>query len=236
MNKSYLNLIIILIINFLFFTSCKSENINNVDSIWQKYLNTVASRETVSQIKTEYKKKITKQKNGSYKTIHIIKAPDKIYSEIVYPNKNIITIIMNGDKGIIKMNGKFVRKMDKLDLSLNSELAKIFPEHFYMSKNDDIKYIGTVKENGKSYYKIQLKKLKGANIYYLIDKKTYKLYKVILNDGSITSITKVIKRKKINGVNIDWTTQTIKGKDTIIDQVIEAKFNIKVNDSIFKLN
>jgi hypothetical protein len=123
--------------------------------------------------------------------------------------------------------------MNEFELRLNSELALIFPEYTYTSKNKDIEYIGIVNEKGKEYYKIKLNRWSDENIYYLIDRNTFEFYKMISDNGILSE---VIEKKNIMGVNTFWIMKNIYEKDTIIEQVIENKFNIEVNDSIFKLD
>jgi len=124
--------------------------------------------------------------------------------------------------------------MTKYEIKLNSGLAKIFPEYNYTSKNNDIKYIGEIKENGKIYYKILIKPdFDNEKMYYLIDKNTFEFYKMISDKGTLLE---VIERQEIMDVKTFLSTKQFIIQDTVIDNVLDYRFNIVVNDSIFELD
>lgn len=224
-----LTLIIVLII----LTSCQSQKVPNVDVIWEKYLKTVSDRETIANIKTSYQVSESKYKFGVIKTVNTIKAPDKFYSLITFPDNTQLEVILNGKNGITKKNGK-TEKLNKQEIELYSELAMIFPEYTYTSKKNDIKYIGKVKENGKTYYKIQIKPdFDDEKSYYLIDNNTFEFYKMVSDKGTVLE---VIERQEIMGVKTFLITKQFIKQDTVISKVLENKYNIKVNDSIFKID
>lgn len=228
MKKIYYILLISLV------SSCYSQTNISVEEIWENYQNTIAKKEVVDNIKTSYELSETRMPEGIVKDEIYIKYPDKVYNKKQFDDKFTLIFILNGEKGIVK-NGEKTREMDTDELIMFKDLGLIFSERYYSSERNEIIYSGEVIENGKSYYKIKINKNPNLpeQYYYLIDKETFEFHKMLIGKNDIF---KILKYKNISGVKLMKKSRSIINNDTIVNNKIDIKFNLKINDSLFDIN
>ena len=213
------------------FLSNKCENQKNisVDVIWKNYLNTIAKKEVIDTIKTAYITDKSIYEDGSFKIERKIKFPNKMYQKVDFSDGRNEVYIYNDNQGVVIKNG-IKEKMNEELLGLYKELSLIFPEFYYTEKKGDISYLGMFNEGNTEYFKIRINN--NTNIDYLINKKTFELYKMVADDFEFIPV----KREKTNGINIMYEANMVIGKkDTTKIKINEIIYNKMLNDTVFKI-
>ena len=224
------NLLLLQFLLVLLTSSSSSQNEKlTADGIWQNYLDSCGNQEDILKIKTYSATVISESKYGESRINIKTKYPDKLYTEILYPNNAIVTFIINGDSGIIK-SPKGTENIPQSDLIKYREGDKFLLELDFKKLGYMIKLIGEEKIRGSDCYIIEIDK-KYEKIKYLIDKENFQVLRTITGEN----ITDIFETIKIDGIKLIKTSRSINGTDTMTGNYVEQKLNIEIDDKIFIL-
>jgi hypothetical protein len=227
------NLILInILILFIFSCSIGQDKKLTGEKIWEKYLETLGDREKLLSIKNITYKSIAKTSRGEVTGITRIKSPDKHYSEIKFPNNSTSIQILNGDKGILKYDGK-IEALPKEGIIRSKLEALIFPELFYKELGFKIKKIGEKNIGNKKCYDIEVvTELDTLN--YLIDKNSFELFRKI-RKSQFKDIEEIVETIVIDGVRVvkEVKCYIVNPPSTI--KHFEYNLNAEIDDKYFEL-
>ena len=221
-------LIQVLLILLASCSSSQNEKLT-VDEIWQNYLDSIGKKEDLLKITTYSATILSDSKFGESRINIKTKYPDKVYTEILYPNNALVTFIINGDSGIIK-SPKGIENIPQSDLIKYREGDKLFPELDFKKLGYTIILFGEEKIRGRDCYNLEIDK-KYETINYLIDKENFQVLRTMTG----ANIFDYFETVKIDGINLIKTSRNITGTDTITSNYIELKLNIEIDNNLFKL-
>ncbi|MCT4640179.1 MAG: hypothetical protein N4A72_20955 [Bacteroidales bacterium] len=228
-NRKMKSVIFISIIVILTSCSANKDKRLTVDEVWTKYIETFGDYETVRNVRTYSNTDIVKTKFGEIKSIAKLKYPDKVYSEIEYPNNEKVIYIMNGDAGIIK-SPKGVEFMNKGDIERFSQMSLIFPETYFKQLGYNMVLKNDTVVDGNKLYNIEIT-TNIEKVNYLIKKDGFVMFQIV-SDGFITE---VLETEIVDGVRLIKSSKNIIGEDIMISNNIKYELNGKIDDSIFEL-
>jgi len=217
------------LLNLLLSNKCKNNEYDAME-VWKKHLSTIGNENVIKDIKTVYSIETWNSKYGQRKIVSTIKYPDKLYREVIFQG-DTTKYILNGVSGII--SGKETRQMNELELIDYKEIATIFPDYYI--KQDNLKLLGIEKENNKEYFEFEVKLKPDFKMKYLIDTTNYELYKMISENADNSFDIEILEKEKISGINTRMKSRMMIGKDTIFYTNNLTKYNIEIDNSIFKI-
>ncbi len=212
----------------IFFSSCSISKNNNLsaDEIWENYLKTIGDIEQIKSFKSLSYISIISSPYGQIVSKTQIICPDKIYREVAYPNKEIITYIINGDKGVVKTS-EGIKQLPINEIEANDE-GLMIPEIYYKEFGYPIKLADNFKSN--RYFNI-IVITENSEINYFIKKSNFNLSYLEINGIKI----EILKTNIVNGINFTKNYKTITQKETLIGTYDFIEFNPNIDTNIFQI-
>lgn len=216
------------LIFILMISSCFSQT-NQIDSIWESYIQSFGNPLKVKELKTLYYESITTSVNGISEEKVTLKYPDKIKYELKRPNGMIETILINGKNGI-KVIDNDTSVLDSNTFCNFKYSGLIFSEIYFKELGFKFSQVYFENDDGRINILVENDCL---DIVYVFDGETSKLLETNPVKYDMRILVKEIKT--IEGLKFITKTKLISDNlsSTTINQ--NFKLNLEVPDTTFKI-
>jgi hypothetical protein len=209
-------------------SSCQNKKTNGHE-VWEKYLENFGSYD----IELEYKSIIDSSMSifnddTAYNATRIV-YPNKINHKVYKSNGEIITLITNGNKGVIISNGS-KQELSKEYLESYKNFGLIYPEFYYQLLGYSIDLIGEDIIDEIPYYKIEVTN-DTLHYIYFISKSDLEINKMISGESTV----KVLELFKVDGITFIKKSKITDNQGTTYRFRINTKLNTPIDENYFKL-
>ena len=215
------------LITLLVTSGCFSQT-NQVDSIWNSYLQSLGSAEKIKDLQTLYYESVTTSGDGISKEKVTLKYPDKVKYELSRPDGSTETIIINGKIGVLVVDNDTTALNPSIFCRFQNS-GLIFPELYFKELGYQFSQVYSENDNGRVNILVE----NGCiDLVYVFEERTSKLIEINPNEYELKILVQEVKM--IEGIRFVTKTKSIQENKSSITVHQNYRLNQDIPDSVFE--